>query len=181
MESRGVNADVLRELEPNGHEFNARPSSRSNRPYKLQKSPSFLEASDTGSKAISATEGIDIETRPDSKGWDVAHADKPDAMHESEHSHRRQRHVDHEYAEASTEYDDAPKIHANAHERVPDWRDSWLPLPMNSTTTTNAEAHGGKDSVLGFGKDGVVDVESWYEWASQTVQRRVTHRWSMEY
>jgi len=38
----------------------------------------------------------------------------------------------------------------------------------------------GKD---GFGKDGLnggLDMEAWYEWASKTVQRRVSKRWSMD-
>ena len=72
---------------------------------------------------------------------------------------------------SNSETSHSPFEFYNGQYEYDDFRDSHF---------TSGENNFGKD---GFGKDGPnggLDMEAWYEWASKTVQRRVSKRWSMD-
>ena len=187
---------VLQERPSNAH-LSHRP-----RTAELQKSPSFLESSQTGIARVDKQDAHyddDYHTfgtaarRQDSKGCTLVEHDKASDVAFRGRNRSRTDHYDSHRSTSRSATSGAANMELDARNALPS------PLP-----------YGGKDSVLassneigrqqhlhagmspGLSSAGLgsaakdlhgildMDLEGWYEWASRTVQRRVSKRWSMD-
>lgn len=174
LNSDSASLRALQKLEPNQHLQISRSRGT------VSKSPSFLDATNTTLPVTPLDEAENAVDRIDSKCAGLAQIQKRTGNTKYDRRAPR-RHRPYEEHESSEE--------TSPHRKVYRRRDS----SVSSHSPTELydgqydyddfrEAHFAAGGI-GFGKDGPngsMDMEAWYEWASKTVQRRVSKRWSMD-
>jgi len=170
-----VSLRALQRLEPNQH-FHG-PRSRG----MLLKSPSFLgDATQTTLPVTPSDEVENAVDRIDSKCTGLAQM--PKRTGNTKYASRgTRRHRPYEEHESSDETSPQRRVHRRRDSSVSTHSPPGL-YDGEYDYDEFREAHFASGGI-GFGKDGPnggLDMEAWYEWASKTVQRRVSKRWSMD-
>ncbi|GAB7339074.1 hypothetical protein MBLNU457_5730t1 [Dothideomycetes sp. NU457] len=165
---------VLQSLEPNQH-------LRIPRAHDVRsKSPSFVDATNTTLPMTPSDEAENAVDRIDSKCAGIAQLQKRtgNIKYDRRGTRRHRPYEEHESSEEASP-------HRPVHRRRDSSVSSYSPAELYDGQYDYddfRESHFASGGI-GFGKDGpngALDMEAWYEWASKTVQRRVSKRWSMD-
>lgn len=146
----------------------------------LSESPSFLDATNTTLPITPSDEAENAVDRIDSKCVGLAQMQKRTGN--TKHDRRTpRRHRPYEEHESSDETSPYRPVHRRRDSSVASLSPAEL-YDGQYDYDDFRDAHFASGGI-GFGKDGPnggLDMEAWYEWASKTVQRRVSKRWSMD-